>query len=54
MQKLKDGWKCLRETVADSRARVEADGAAMLLLFEDRARNDVARRQLGLGMHARA
>ena len=32
--------------------RIEADGAPALLLLEDRARDDVARRELGVGMDA--
>ncbi len=40
----------MRETRADCGARVEPDGPPPLLLFEDRAGNDIARGQLGVGM----
>ena len=48
-----DGRKLFGELGADGRVRVEADGAPALLLFEDGARDDVARRQLGVGVQCR-
>ena len=44
MQKPKTVGNASRKRVADRVARIETDGAPALLLFEDRARDDVARR----------
>ncbi len=48
-----DRRKGRRELRADCAARIETDGSAALLLLEDRASDDVARRELGIGMQSR-
>ena len=50
MQKPKTVGNASGKRRADRGTRVEPDGAPALLLLEDRARDDVARRQLGVGM----